>query len=187
MKEVYNASEVGFLKHEVDFIYKAINIARTELQNANHEYGDAVASSGGDWAFDDPGSQIAAMNANQKDKALQQLIKLSSLIEKNGTISYPEIDFPIVTYGSRIHTIEENEYREIYDLGTVMIPGLTSDYNVTIITKNSPIGNSLYGSRVNDSISWEAPNGNTFYAKVEKIDQLAVKTYYERFGDNNNE
>lgn len=76
MEEILsNENEVGFLPHEVHFVLNAVHRATKALSDANKEYGEAVASSGGDWAFDDPASQVAAVEAHMKEKHLQTMIK----------------------------------------------------------------------------------------------------------------
>ncbi len=175
-----NENEVGFLPHEVHFVLNAVHRATEALSDANKEYGEAVASSGGDWAFDDPASQIAAVEAHMKEKHLQTMIKLSRQIEDRGEIPYPDPNEQTATYGSRVHTVEDDGYTEIFDLATHHIPGMSSEDNVTIVTPSSPMAKNLYGAKAGETISWTAPSGNEFKATISKVDQLAVKARFDR-------
>lgn len=57
----------GLLPHEIEYIKKAVEIEREDLRKSNMAYGDTVESSGGDWTFDDAGSQVAAQEAHQRE------------------------------------------------------------------------------------------------------------------------
>ncbi len=173
-------NEVGFLPHEVRFVLSAVHRATKALSDANMEYGETVASSGGDWAFDDPASHVAAAEAHTKEKYLQTMIKLSRQIEDRGEIPYPDPNDLTATYGSRVQTTEDDGYTEIFDLATHRIPGISSEDNVTIITPDAPMAKNLYGAKVGETITWTAPNGNEFKAIISKVDQLAVKTLFDR-------
>ena len=180
MEHLRNEEEVGFLRHEAYFVMNAVRRATQALNDANKEYGEAVASSGGDWAFDDPASQVAAMEAHLKEKDLQKMLKLSHLIKDRGEVPYPDADEQIATYGSRVHTVEDDGYAGTFDLATHSIPGIPSEDDVTVVTSNAPMAKNLYGARAGETISWTAPNGKEFRATVTKVDQLAVKTYFEK-------
>ena len=172
-------SEVGFLPHEAYFILNAVQKATVELQDANRAYGEAVASSGGDWAFDDPASRIAATEAHHRESTLKRLLKLSAILREKGEIPYPDPESNIVTYGSRVHTSEEDGYNEIFDLATHSIPSIPTEEDATVITTDASIGKELFGSKVGDTITWTAPGDRTFKATITKIDQLAVKSFFE--------
>ena len=168
------------MRHEAYYVLNAVRRATQALNVANKEYGEAVASSGGDWAFDDPASQVAAMDAHLKEKYLQKMLKLSQQISDKGEIPYPDPDDQIATFGSRVYTIKENGHSKIFDLATHSIPGMPSENDVTIITPNAPIAKKLYGAKVGEEISWKAPNGKELRTTIAQLDQIAVKTFFEK-------
>jgi|GEM_PF-2672335 len=177
-EQLRNEGEVGFLRHEAYFVMSAIRRATRALDDANKEYGEAVASSGGDWAFDDPASQVAAMEAHMKEKDLQKMVKLSQQLKDRGEIPYPDPDEQTATYGSRVYTTEEDGYEGVFDLATRHIPGMSSEDDVVIISPAAPMAKVLYGAKEGETIAWIAPSGKEFRATVTKIDQLAVQNFF---------
>jgi len=173
---------IGFLPHEAQFIMRAVGLRRNALEDANQEYGEAVASSGGDWAFDDPASHVAAMEAHIKEKDLQEMLKLARELEDHGEISYPSPDEPSATYGSRVHLLEEDDEESIIELGTHSIPGIPTEEDVTVVSPSAPIAEQLHGVRKGEAISWAAPSGIQFSARVKAVDQLAVRLFFESQG-----
>lgn len=173
-----NEFEAGFLPHEINFIMSAIQRAISNLDEANKEYGEAVASSGGDWAFDDPASYSAAVEAHKKDKHLKEFMELLNKLKHTDEIPYPNPDSNIATYGSRIYTVEDDGYAETYDLTTHFIPGMESEDGVLSISPDAPVAKEIFNSKEGDVIKWNTPSGGQFRATIVKIDQLAIKNFF---------
>ena len=151
--------ELNYVKHEIEK-------ARAELKKANLVYGDAVASSGGDWAFDDAGSQITAQEANQREKYLQHLLGLVTISgQKEVVIDYQETTNKHITYGSSV-VVKMNGTELLFFIGTQKIPGLDNMGNIDIISANSPMGSALIGKIEGEVATWTLPNGKILSAII---------------------
>lgn len=182
MEKVNNNVELGFLPHEANFVINALKSALDLAKAANFEYGETVSNSGGDWAFDDPASQAAALEAHLKEKNFIQFQKLKEVLQDAGIIEYPKSEHRYATYGSRVFLKESDGYESVYDLATRSIPGVDGEDEVVIISPESPIATSLFNSSIGDKIEWTAPTGKVFSAVITNIDQDIVSEYYKKKG-----
>lgn len=172
---VNQVEEVSMLPHELLFIKGALSVAREQLSVANLEYGEAVASSGGDWAFDDSASKIAAVNAHIVEKKLMTVKKLSD----DGTvIKYPEEESDIISIGTRVELRMRGNEISTLDVMAIAPLGIPEEENIEAISAKSPIGKSLLGTKLGDIIVWAGGNGKQFQAEVISINQVAQKNYY---------
>lgn len=181
MIEKFTECEVlGFLPHEAEIVLNAIKTAIDSSRRANIEYGETVSKSGGDWAFDDPASQAAALEAHMQEKNLKYYLKLGELIKIIGLIPYPDSSVVTVTYGSRVFIKEDDGYESVYDLATRRIPEVCDNEDIMTVSPDAPIARSLLDSSIGEHIEWTAPSGKLFNAIITNIDQEAVKKQYNK-------
>lgn len=168
----------GLLKHEAVFVARAMEQALHARDQANLDYGKAVESSGGDWAFDDPASQAAAQLAHIKDKNVQQLARLYHFVQTGEIRDYPEASLDTVEIGSRVKVLH-GEQEATYDIFSHTIYGLTPPEGVMAISSNSPLGSAIIGKRPGEVIVWQSPDGRrSFEATVVDVDQTAQSEDY---------
>jgi transcription elongation GreA/GreB family factor len=171
----------GLLLHELVFVEKALAIARGRRDSIAQIYGESVASSGGDWVFDDPASQAAAMEvAKEKGNVayFEQLIGDTSLY---GIVDYPHAESLTVGYGSRV-TLREDDMEETYDIVTHRISGIPYEESrvEAVISPAAPLGSALMHAMVGETVIWKTPNGGKLSAELVAIDQVGQEQYYHK-------
>lgn len=166
--------QTGLLSHELKFVKSALEKAKEKLSEANRTYGEAVASSGGDWAFDDPGSIQAAREAHIAEKQMEVFRALEHCSEE----PYPDPDSDQASIGSRVTIQFENGETEDFDLITKTFPGYQNENGVSLLSSQSPMGAIIIGARVGSSVTWTMANGRQVSATLLSVDQLSQRRFY---------
>ena len=107
----------GLLVHESLFVITALAVARGTHTEALREVGKNVADTGGDWAFDDSATRIAAEAAVIKHVDVLNLDELQYQASKVNPVAYPEESQTTIAPGSRV-TVDCGAWTDVYDLGT---------------------------------------------------------------------
>lgn len=172
---------VGLLLHELVFVEKALSIARGRRDTTTQIYGESVASSGGDWVFDDPASQAAAMEVAKEKGNVAYFEQLLGEASSHGIVDYPNQETPEVRYGSRV-TIRDDGSEETYDIVTHRISGIPYDEMQVeaIVSPAAPLGNALLHSKIGETVFWKIPNGSKLSAELVAIDQVSQAQYYRK-------
>jgi transcription elongation GreA/GreB family factor len=169
-------TQQGLLPHEAAYVRVALRKARVVSAQAELNYGEAVASSGGDWAFDDPASASAAAEAHHRELDVKTLDRLATLSKDVPALEYPKEDDPHVQVGSRVR-LAMGGFEDEYDIVSHRIPGMQPPQDIELVSVHSPLGRVVLGACVGDQISW--PVGErTIAADVTGLDQLAQQAYY---------
>lgn len=167
----------GLLPHEARFVLYALTHAKEASRQADLEYGEAVENSGGDWAFDDPGSAVAAAEARQRELEVKMLERLAHAAKYIPLLNYPPADSTQIYVGSRV-SLKMGRFEDQYDIASYRIPGMEAPDDIEIISVHSPLGQGVLGATLGDTVSWMGSDKRQFSAQVTGLDQLAQQAYY---------
>lgn len=168
---------IGLLPHEASFVLTGLEAAWSDKKEADAGYTEAVANSGGDWAFDDGASVASAFHAHITDHGVNIRARLAKL----RTIKYPAPDSPAVAIGSRV-VFATTGWTDTYDLTSHRIPDMPVEEDVELLSAQTPLGSGLIGKEVGDMVSWSAPAGE-LSGTVVSIDQEAQRRFYESLAE----
>jgi transcription elongation GreA/GreB family factor len=171
----------SLLSHELKFVKLALQKAKEKLSEANRTYGEAVASSGGDWAFDDPGSIQAAREAHIVEKQMEVFRALEHSAEE----PYPDLDSDQASIGSRVTMQFEDGETEDFDLITKTFPGYPNENGVSLLSSQSPMGAAIIGSRAGSDVTWVLASGRHVSATLLSVDQLSQRSFYDNLEQEN--
>ncbi len=172
-REGLPATEELMLPHELLFVRGALAKVRKQLSDANLEYGDAVSNSGGDWAFDDPASQAAALSAHMVERRYIEVNRLSNA----EALDYPDEGSGEVAVGSRVGLNIGGEESH-FDIMAVAPTGIPEDGDVMAVSISSPMVQAMIGAEKGDTVKWQGGAGAEMSAIVTSVDQIAQKSYF---------
>ena len=173
LESQHGGEPIGLLPHEVEYVHRALRAAVGAKCQADQAYGEAVANSGGDWAFDDSASKVAAEEGSIADSRVARQQRLAEA----GRLEYPAYDSPAVEIGSRV-TISVGGFEEVFDIASRAITGMPTEDCVDSISAHGPMGLALLSRTVGSVVRWTTPRGFV-EAKITAINQTAVRDFYD--------
>lgn len=174
-------SPKGLLYHELRFVTLALDIAKGTHKEALRLVGENVQDSGGDWAFDDSATRMAAEEAVIKSADVRLLQAMMDDAKKEGLIPYPNPTDKKIVPGSRV-VFDGGGWEDTYDLGTHRIRSMPEDEaaGAIVVSVQSGLGEAMLGKAEGDDISWRSDANREFHGRVLKIDQSSQRAFYER-------